>query len=772
MHSEEVMIPNGTAVPHEKSSAFPNGKKRPFAARMDEAGYVTGRLYDRLKTALLSYYQKGNPGKRLRSRITLEGESYLSGGDLVLKITLVGRYLRLYFDLDPIAFAVSKYHHRDVSSVTKHKSTPLLLRLTSSRREKNAYELMDIMLTSRGYEKDESSVPMDHAAVFDGASETHIRPAPADDDPAGDDERDAVFPSGVRRSFAVRMDEAGYVTGRLYDRIKRAWMSFRTDEKFPRKVKSRLSKDGETLLFGGRALCKIMLVGGYLRLYFDLDPSAYPTSKYHHRDVSHIAKYQNTPLLIRLTSPRQEKRACELIADLLAEIGFVPDPDYTDEDYAAVFSGAANAAAEAEREKAGSADALPVLPPVPAPVSEEEEDALDADEEEEERLDGDEEEGMLFRGEEGTLFRGEEGMLSCAEEGDTGAVALTGEAVAVGITEGEDRFSASEATQSWSPAPCADGPTTTAMVSSETSSPDIAASEGEAEGSAAEEASSAERIREVLIPIVISSPDREDEGRGKDSSLAAIEGVTLPRRAEVYTKEGKRIGRVRRSVWRDSDRREVGVFRRSDNAVSLYREQMLSARLDRHDNVLSLDGTYIATLRRPMRIVFPLLLLLLCLLLVLSAVTAYFISTSMDHVPVLFVADRDGTAWEDGRDLPVFYNERFGDRIIAPGQTGAYAFSIKNDSDDGVTYHLDFTAENPAGIRLHYRLLRDGDYIGDGLYHLPEDLLCQGMTLSAGSSSVFLLEWWWEDDADIDTAAGLSQASYVLSINFSATVSP
>ena len=44
------------------------------------------------------------------------------------------------------------------------------------------------------------------------------------------------------------------------------------------------------------------------------------------------------------------------------------------------------------------------------------------------------------------------------------------------------------------------------------------------------------------------------------------------------------------------------------------------------------------------------------------------------------------------------------------------------------------------------------------------------MTIEAGSSTIFELEWRWLDDDEADTAAGENGADYTLRITFTAFV--
>lgn len=434
--------------------------------------------------------------------------------------------------------------------------------------------------------------------------------------------------SAVRsgRSFAERMGEAGYIAGRRYDAVKNAFLSYKTADRKPRKVRSRISRGGETFYAGRKVLGKVCLVGGYLRLFLALDPKSYNADKYHHKDYSEVVRYAKFPFMIKLSSDRQERYAEELIGELMLLNGFERDAGYVAKDQANIFKRTA-------RKRAKGSEVRTVFVTVPA----------------------------------------------------------------------------------------------------------------EAETAAAEDVAEPEAI-----------------------------GVKLPRRAAVVNKRGERIGRVRKSVWRDEEGNEQGVFVKEDANVFVYAGGARLGYVDRNDNVLSLSNKYIATLRGAERVwILALVLFLAAATLVTVILSAYFLTrTQNTGAPVLFVASKDGAEWKGREDLPVFVNENFGDAAVAPGMKGSYRFVFENRNGSALDYSLSFFEENEYGIRIVYRLKRDGAYIsGTQEYVDAASLGIGGLTVPAESSTDFELEWYWQDSDAADTAAGESGAVYTLSIELTAEVS-
>lgn len=453
-----------------------------------------------------------------------------------------------------------------------------------------------------------------------------------------------AYRSGVRgEPFAVRMGDAGYSVGRKYDALKNAFLSYRSQGKTGKPVKSRMTRDGETFSAGRTNVGKICLVGGYLRLFLALDPEKFNKDKYHHKDYSDVVKYARYPFMIKISSDRQLKYALELIEAVMTNNGYAADPDYLPGDQAHIF--------KKSRGKR-SVIAEKIFVPAPAPAEDERENGNPGGEELAERV------------------------VSCAE--DHG-----------------------------------------------------------------------------------SEPRR------------AVEEVRLPVRAAVLDANGVKIGKIRKSVWYDGDEEYVGEFVREDTNVYYVRRDERRGFVDKNDNVIAFDNTYVATVRYARGWLIAVIAVAIALVAVLSALlAAYFTpkSESPDYAPTLFVAD-NGTEWNENRNLPVFFNEKFGDSAIEPGQSGVYAFTFENRNPDALEFDLEFSCINEYGIELVYRLKRDGAYIVGGTDRVvAEGLTCENLTIEGESATVFEIEWYWRHNDGVDTAAGENQAVYTLNIRLIAWV--
>ena len=277
-------------------------------------------------------------------------------------------------------------------------------------------------------------------------------------------------------------------------------------------------------------------------------------------------------------------------------------------------------------------------------------------------------------------------------------------------------------------------------------------------------------IRTVYVPVPAETEAAAAEDIGEPEQI----DVRLPRRAAVFNKQGERVGKVRKAVWKDEEGTEKGTFVKEETNVFVYAGETRTGYVDKNDNILTLSNKYVATIRRTERFWILALILFLVLVTLLTAIlSAYFLTRSenSDYAPVIFLASEDGTNWNDAEELPVFVNETFGDSKIAPGMRGSYRFTFENRNKNALEYSLQFSEENEYGISILYRLKRDGAYIsGAQDYVTAQALGLDGLTVEASSSTLFELEWYWQDNDAADTAAGEHAAVYTLTISLSAHV--
>ena len=113
--------------------------------------------------------------------------------------------------------------------------------------------------------------------------------------------------------------------------------------------------------------------------------------------------------------------------------------------------------------------------------------------------------------------------------------------------------------------------------------------------------------------------------------------------------------------------------------------------------------------------------------------------------------------------LNIFNNPKFnGKKIIAPHSKGTYKFYVKNKSNNDISYNIKFTDEMKKFVNMKYKLKIDNIYIrgNEEEYTTIDKLKLDNVTVPKDSVNIFTLEWYWEDDDELDTEVGISEDKY------------
>ncbi len=121
--------------------------------------------------------------------------------------------------------------------------------------------------------------------------------------------------------------------------------------------------------------------------------------------------------------------------------------------------------------------------------------------------------------------------------------------------------------------------------------------------------------------------------------------------------------------------------------------------------------------------------------------------------------------FEIGKDtkLNIFNNTEFNNKkIIAPHSKGTYKFYIRNKSNQDMTYNITFTDEVKKFVNMKYKLKMDNIYIkgNEEEYVTINNLNVSNISVLKDSANIFTLEWYWEDNDELDTQIGISDERY------------
>ncbi len=123
-------------------------KRESFDVRIKSLEEDVQRYYAQLQSYFLSY-------KNVKSRLSNRCDSYRVGRDLLAKIAIGGKTLKLYLALDMSRedIAEKKLHFRDLSSSKAYEEVPAMIPIRSDLCVKKVCEAIDIMMQEKSIKK-------------------------------------------------------------------------------------------------------------------------------------------------------------------------------------------------------------------------------------------------------------------------------------------------------------------------------------------------------------------------------------------------------------------------------------------------------------------------------------------------------------------------------------------------------------------------------------------------------------------------------------------
>ncbi len=123
-----------------------DSKRTPFYEKMLYAEKKTQEYYNTLYNAFLMY-------RRINPRVSVKFVSFRFGRDLIAKITLHGKTMKLHLALDVNAYEENVYFQKDLSAKKAYAEVPFTVKVKSERGLKNALKLIDALMLTKGVEK-------------------------------------------------------------------------------------------------------------------------------------------------------------------------------------------------------------------------------------------------------------------------------------------------------------------------------------------------------------------------------------------------------------------------------------------------------------------------------------------------------------------------------------------------------------------------------------------------------------------------------------------
>ena len=138
---------------------YSRSAKKPFNEKIIEAKKEIQNYYNAVHNELVSY-------KNVSSRISYRCASYRKGRKLLAKISLRGKTLTAYFNLDVKDFNEKVFFQKDMSSVKAYSEVPFAVKIKSERACNNAIKLVSSVAEKFELKKIEDFKPINQIKLL------------------------------------------------------------------------------------------------------------------------------------------------------------------------------------------------------------------------------------------------------------------------------------------------------------------------------------------------------------------------------------------------------------------------------------------------------------------------------------------------------------------------------------------------------------------------------------------------------------------------------
>ena len=292
---------------------------------------------DRVKEVYTIFKNRLLQIEGMKSRISWFYDAFNVGRINFAKLSVRGKYVALYINLDTADYPENIYHQENVSDRRRYKETSFKIHVKSNRTIRYAFRLIDDCIAKFGLKKGElpnedyyleyeDEEPLVNRGLIEVVKPTQYvyRPKVQIEADTLVKEEPNIFAenSGVqvifvdgskvfikeKRSFEAKLIQSGITTQTYYSTIKNALLSFT-------KVKSKISWKYEAFSMGRTKLAKLQIRGKYLVLYLALDFKKYPKDR-RLEDSSKYEVFKDTPVTLRIKNEERLEFALQLIDDL------------------------------------------------------------------------------------------------------------------------------------------------------------------------------------------------------------------------------------------------------------------------------------------------------------------------------------------------------------------------------------------------------------------------------------------------------------------------
>ena len=142
---EEVSEVSSNSVIEDNEDDRETQKRIPFYEKMLFIDRKTQEYYNAI-------HNKFRSMRKINPRISSKGVSYRLGRELVAKITVRGKTMRLHLALDVASFEERIYFQKNLAEVKAYEEVPFTVKVKSDRGLKNALKLVDALVSAKAIE--------------------------------------------------------------------------------------------------------------------------------------------------------------------------------------------------------------------------------------------------------------------------------------------------------------------------------------------------------------------------------------------------------------------------------------------------------------------------------------------------------------------------------------------------------------------------------------------------------------------------------------------
>lgn len=136
-----------------------SAKRIPFKDKILSAEEKIQVYYNTIDNTFRSF-------RKINPRVSIKGVSYRLGRQLVAKLTIRGKTLKLHLSLDIADFDENIYFQKDMSDVKEYVEVPFAVKVRSDRALRNALKLIDALAEKHGIEKKTRYTQIDSIAAL------------------------------------------------------------------------------------------------------------------------------------------------------------------------------------------------------------------------------------------------------------------------------------------------------------------------------------------------------------------------------------------------------------------------------------------------------------------------------------------------------------------------------------------------------------------------------------------------------------------------------